>query len=35
MGQLVGNHPPGDDVAVLALRRLQGGEIGAVAEVNA
>jgi serine phosphatase RsbU (regulator of sigma subunit) len=34
MGQLVGDHPPGDDVAVLALRRLQGGEVGAVADVN-
>ncbi|HEX8933771.1 MAG TPA: GAF domain-containing SpoIIE family protein phosphatase [Pseudonocardiaceae bacterium] len=35
MGQLVGNHPPGDDVAVLALRRQLPGESGAVADVNA
>jgi sigma-B regulation protein RsbU (phosphoserine phosphatase) len=35
MGQLVGNHSPGDDVAVLALRRQHPGESGAVADVNA
>jgi hypothetical protein len=29
MGQLIGDNPPGDDVAVLALRRHHSGEIGA------
>jgi hypothetical protein len=29
MGQLIGDEPPGDDVAVLALRRHHSGEIGA------
>jgi putative methionine-R-sulfoxide reductase with GAF domain len=29
MGQLIGDNPPGDDVAVLALRRHPNGEIGA------
>ena len=29
MGQLVGDNPPGDDIAVLALRRPHNAEIGA------
>ena len=28
MGQLIGDNPPGDDVAVLALRRQHSGKIG-------
>jgi hypothetical protein len=29
MGKLIGDNPPGDDVAVLALRRHHDGEVGA------
>jgi hypothetical protein len=29
MGKLIGDNPPGDDIAVLALRRRHNGEIGA------
>jgi hypothetical protein len=35
MGQLVGDHPPGDDVAMLALRRQHNGEMGTEADANA
>jgi hypothetical protein len=33
MGQLIGDNPPGDDIAVLALRRHPNGEIGARNEI--